>query len=432
MTSRKGLNTITSSSGVVLNITNKTLAGKAIADFPELASTDNAKGASLIGIEDSGSLISATTVEAALAENRALINSNSLGLGAFWECVYVIATSNVTLSGEQTIDGVSTSASRVLLTGQTDASENGLWLTDSSNWSRTSDANESNEYTINKTTCAMAGSRAGEVWAYTGSSSPTLDTDDLTFVRKAGSNIADGAITAAKLASDAVTTAKILDANVTRAKIAADAIDGSKIADDSIDSEHIVDGSIDTAHIGDSQITLAKMAANSVDSDQYVDGSIDTAHIADSQVTAVKTNFVGTLDSSPSNYTPADASLIADHLKAIDDEIEGSNKVFVSDITYEDAGVNVLINNAPNGSHLMEALVRVDTAFDGSATLKLGVASDDDAVASTSDIDLSSTADQPQVMSCFFTLSSTENVIATLAGTSMSAGACKVAIRRVK
>ena len=121
-------------------------------------------------------------------------------------------------------------------------------------------------------------------------------------------NIADSAITAAKLASNAVTTVKITDGNVTLAKLASDSVNGTKIADDSINSEHYVDASIDTAHIADAQITtakitdgnvtLAKLAADSVNgskiaddsinSEHYVDGSIDTAHIADSQVTTAK------------------------------------------------------------------------------------------------------------------------------------------------
>lgn len=45
------------------------------AALADLASTSNGEGASLIGIEDSGALITGTTVEAALAENRAAIDT---------------------------------------------------------------------------------------------------------------------------------------------------------------------------------------------------------------------------------------------------------------------------------------------------------------------------------------------------------------------
>lgn len=45
----------------------------------DLASTANGKGASLVSIEDSGTLITATTVEGALAENRTAIDTLEAG-----------------------------------------------------------------------------------------------------------------------------------------------------------------------------------------------------------------------------------------------------------------------------------------------------------------------------------------------------------------
>lgn len=50
--------------------------------------------------------------------------------------VCCVATSNLTLSGEQTIDGQLTSTSYVLLTGQTAGAENGPWQTAAGAWSR--------------------------------------------------------------------------------------------------------------------------------------------------------------------------------------------------------------------------------------------------------------------------------------------------------
>lgn len=51
----------------------------------------------------------------------------------------VATTANITLSGEQTIDGVLTSADRILVKDQSAASENGLYVTASGAWSRTDD-----------------------------------------------------------------------------------------------------------------------------------------------------------------------------------------------------------------------------------------------------------------------------------------------------
>lgn len=50
-------------------------------------------------------------------------------------------TANITLAGEQTIDGVTTSSSRVLVKNQTDERENGIYDSSSGLWSRTKDMN---------------------------------------------------------------------------------------------------------------------------------------------------------------------------------------------------------------------------------------------------------------------------------------------------
>lgn len=64
---------------------------------------------------------------------------DALGAGTFKSPVTVVATSDLTLSGEQTIDGVLTSTSRVLLTGQSTSSENGIYVTAAGAWARASD-----------------------------------------------------------------------------------------------------------------------------------------------------------------------------------------------------------------------------------------------------------------------------------------------------
>src|SRR5881394_769271 len=52
------------------------------------------------------------------------------------DAVACATTANVTLSGEQTIDGVATSGSAVLVKDQTDAKQNGVYTTSSGAWSR--------------------------------------------------------------------------------------------------------------------------------------------------------------------------------------------------------------------------------------------------------------------------------------------------------
>ena len=68
---------------------------------------------------------------------------------------------NITLSGEQTINGVTTSASRVLLTDQTTGSQNGIWVTGAGAWTRASDFNETSEVVKGSMVVVEGGNRAG-------------------------------------------------------------------------------------------------------------------------------------------------------------------------------------------------------------------------------------------------------------------------------
>ena len=154
----------------------------------------------------------------------------------------------------------------------------------------------------------------------TNTSIPTeiIGTTNIADNAVTSAKIADGTIVAADLASNAITTIKITDGNVTLAKLASDSVNGTKIADDSINSEHYVDASIDTQHIADSQITLAKLAGNSVNSSKIVDDSIVNADINSSAAI----NF-----SKMENLTTARA-LVSD----------GSGDVSVSAVTATEVG----------------------------------------------------------------------------------------------
>lgn len=71
--------------------------------------------------------------------NKAYVDSTSQGLDGK-PSARVIATSNITLSGLQTIDGTAlSSGDRVLAAGQSTSSQNGLWVAASSGWARPAD-----------------------------------------------------------------------------------------------------------------------------------------------------------------------------------------------------------------------------------------------------------------------------------------------------
>lgn len=89
-------------------------------------------------------------------------------------------TANITLSGEQTIDGETTSTDRVLVMNQTDPAENGIYVSAAGAWSRATDIDASAE--VNGTLISVkAGTANGLRTFVTYSSVETLGSDDIEF-----------------------------------------------------------------------------------------------------------------------------------------------------------------------------------------------------------------------------------------------------------
>jgi hypothetical protein len=87
--------------------------------------------------------------------------TGQIGANAEVSCV-TAATSSITLSGEQTIAGVAvTAGQRVLLTGQTDPSQNGIWVAAGGAWSRAADFDATAEVTNNSVVNVTGGSNFG-------------------------------------------------------------------------------------------------------------------------------------------------------------------------------------------------------------------------------------------------------------------------------
>jgi hypothetical protein len=98
----------------------------------------------------------------------------------------VSSTENLTLSGEQTIDGVLTSTDRVLVRHQTDPAENGIYLTDAGAWTRATDAD-----TWDELFGAFVFIQEGTEWANSGwvstiEAEGTLGVDAITWEQFSG------------------------------------------------------------------------------------------------------------------------------------------------------------------------------------------------------------------------------------------------------
>lgn len=102
----------------------------------------------------------------------------------FLQDVTCATSSNITLSGLQTIDGYATlAADRVLVNGQTDATQNGIYAAASGAWTRTSDA--SGALTVSTTVAVLNGtSYAGSSWRV--ASAVTVGSGQLTWIQIQG------------------------------------------------------------------------------------------------------------------------------------------------------------------------------------------------------------------------------------------------------
>ncbi len=126
-----------------------------------------------------------TLPDARLSANiatTAYVDAHSSGLQLKTECV-VLATGNITLSGEQTINGVLTSASRVLVPNQTAPEENGIYVSAAGAWSRASDMNSWAEVPGAFTFVTGGTLFANTGWSCSSTTGGTLGTTPITWVQ---------------------------------------------------------------------------------------------------------------------------------------------------------------------------------------------------------------------------------------------------------
>jgi hypothetical protein len=93
-------------------------------------------------------------------------------------------------------------------------------------------------------------------------------------------DVADNAITQAKMTDNSVGTAEIINANVTTAKLADDAVTIDKLANASVDSIHIIDGAVGTAELATNAVTQAKIDDNAVGTAEIINSNVTLAKLA--------------------------------------------------------------------------------------------------------------------------------------------------------
>lgn len=116
------------------------------------------------------------------------IQAGAAGSNYFKTTARVATTANITLSGTQTIDGVSLSVDeRVLVKNQTDETQNGIYLVKSGAWVRTEDADENAEVKSGLIVSVRAGSvNSTTLWQLQSADPITVGSTVLTFGKVGG------------------------------------------------------------------------------------------------------------------------------------------------------------------------------------------------------------------------------------------------------
>lgn len=124
-----------------------------------------------------------TTLEVSKAKIFELIGPGLSGLNTWKGSVRSASTGNLTLSGEQTVDGVALVADdTILVKNQTTASENGLYTVQQSTWYRSDDLVEGSDAAGVAVFVNEGTSNADSIWVCTDDTgSATVGTDNLTF-----------------------------------------------------------------------------------------------------------------------------------------------------------------------------------------------------------------------------------------------------------
>lgn len=123
----------------------------------------------------------ATPVDAGDAANKGYVDGVAQGLNVHEACL-IATTGNITLENEQTIDGILSSADRILVKNQTDPTENGIYVSQVGAWARAADMNGNDEVAGSFVFVTSGTVNSNTGWVCTNEpESVVIDTDNITF-----------------------------------------------------------------------------------------------------------------------------------------------------------------------------------------------------------------------------------------------------------
>ncbi|MDX0523038.1 hypothetical protein GOC82_19170 [Sinorhizobium medicae] len=169
----------------------------------------------------------AADLEAQIDEIAAVVAA-----GTQWvDPVAVATTANITISGEQTVDGVVTSGSRVLVKNQSAAAQNGIYVTAAGAWARATDADSASELLGVATFVSGGTANGGKQFICTTKTPITVGTTALTFREFSdqsalNANLAIAQAAAAVAVSEVGTIGLVVARNGTSWKLSWESVNG--------------------------------------------------------------------------------------------------------------------------------------------------------------------------------------------------------------
>lgn len=254
----------------------------------------------------------ATPVSATDAATKAYVDNVAQGLSPK-ASVRVVAVSNVTQSGTQTIDGVALSTGDpVLCVAQTTGSQNGSWIVQSGAWTRTTDFADANDavrspyWFVGEGTANAGSGWVMTTWPY------TIGSTSLVFTQFTGA----GEIIAGNGLSKSGNTLSI-DTNVTVDKNSSQTLTNKSIVATQLT------GTLQAAQFPALTNDVTTTAGSLVTT--IANGAVSLAKMASLAANSVIGNATG------SSATPAAVSMVS--------------TATVSSVAYRDANANCLFNN---------------------------------------------------------------------------------------
>lgn len=202
--------------------TNSAAGSMSASDKAKLDDATSEATASKLVIRDAASTFKVgEPTDSSHPATKAYVDSYVQGIDAK-ASVRAATTANISLTGAQTIDGVSVVAGdRVLVKNQSTASQNGIYVAASGSWSRAADANTDAEMSPGTFVFVEEGTINGDAGYVMNADAPiTLGTSDITWVQFSGAGqvVAGDGLTKSNNTLNVVGTTN-------RISVSADAID---------------------------------------------------------------------------------------------------------------------------------------------------------------------------------------------------------------